>query len=147
MIQKKNNIREFGHMPETKDAICWEQMESSQCGSKFLADKGLTVRAFLNIKEGQGANKLRKCFYSESDLKNWLYEEFLYQFFDEKERKWIKNISIPNIEQIKRWFPDEKSRICIPTEYAIKKERLFLKAMIPDVYVRIGYQTLEEKRA
>lgn len=111
----------IGRLPETNDGIVWdcvEELLDEGDSLRLLSREGLAVIPFENLLEGQNANKLKNCYYQNSDLQKWLNGEFLELYFNPEERVKIKAVTIPTIEEILKWFPEKISRVCTPSYYA-----------------------------
>lgn len=110
----------IGHYPIRNDYIVWNYVDKSEDASTayFLSNEGIAVKPFMKLANGQDANKLKNCYYISSDLQKWLNGEFLEEYFNPEERKRIKSVSIPTINNIVNWFPLEEYRVCMPSPMA-----------------------------
>lgn len=122
-IQKNKSILDnFGYTSDKKEVLSWKLVEMAEgCGNhaRLIAVHGIAAVPFVDISKDQGRNKSRERFYSDSDLKKWLNDTFLYDFFNEEERRYIKSVDIPSSEDIEKWFPKEYDRVCTPTKFAM----------------------------
>lgn len=111
----------FGRFPKTREIIAWNFVESSDDGCdrlSYLAKEGVAVVPFQYLAKGMNANKLSNCYYQNSDLQRWINGEFLELYFVPEEREKIKKVSIPTIDEIGKWLPQNADRICVPSNEA-----------------------------
>ena len=120
MNLKSGEQIKIGHYPISNDYIVWNYVETSEDESTdyYLSNEGIAVKPFMKLANGQDANMLKNCYYMSSDLKKWLNSEFLEVCFNPEERKRIKSVSIPTINNIVNWLPLDEYRVCIPSPVA-----------------------------
>ena len=117
---KNTYLKDFGHTPNDKELLSWELMEitgKNYSIARLIASKCIAVVPFSCPSNPQELYK--QLFYEDSYIKKWLSKVFIREFFNEQEREKIISVSIPNIHQMEKWFPEEIDRICKPTKFSI----------------------------
>lgn len=111
-----------GYTPDGQEKLSWINVETTKLNDKeylvLIASKGVATVPFHSMSGISGESN-HEVYFDNSYLNKWLKEAFMYQFFDERERSMIHSVSIPESMQIKKWFPVEYSRVCVPAAYAI----------------------------
>ena len=99
-----------------EEPIEWTVVEEDEKRVIAIAEKGIIVRPFDDVM-----NKgIKKIFWENSDLNQYLNNDFLKNFSDLEKQKIIE-ISIPSIADIERWMPKRSDKVCQPTDYAIRR--------------------------
>lgn len=117
---KQLKIAKFGHYLNTDESMRWYYVggsSESESTVHLISIEGIATMPFMSLHDGQNANQVR-CYYQNSDIKRWIDEIFLIKYFSQVERESILDIYIPSARDIKKWFPDQQSRICIPSNIA-----------------------------
>ena len=117
---KKTYLEDFGHIPDSKELLSWELVEvtgKNYNNARLISSKCIAVVPFSCTSSPQELYK--QSFYEDSYIRKWLNEVFIREFFNEQEREKIISVSIPNIHQMEKWFPEEIDRICEPTKFSI----------------------------
>lgn len=117
---KNTYLKNFGHTPDSRESLSWELIEiigKNYNIARLIASKCIAVVPFSCSSSPQELYK--QSFYEDSYIRKWLHEVFIREFFNEQEKEKIINVSIPNIHQMEKWFPEEIDRICGPTKFSI----------------------------
>lgn len=139
------DIVTFGTQEE--EPIRWIVLETKGDDMFLLSEKGLECRQYHSV--------LEPVTWETSDIRRYLNGEFLERHFSDEERREIKQSKLQNpynpkwgtwggrdtldkvfllsLDEERRYFPDEASRLCIASEYARKQaEKLSLRVVAED---------------
>lgn len=117
---KNTYLNDFGHTPDSKEPLSWELVEFTGKNyniARLIASTCIAVVPFSCTSSPQELYK--QSFYENSYIRKWLSEVFIREFFNEQEKEKIISVSIPNIHQMEKWFPEEIDKICKPTKFSI----------------------------
>ena len=128
----------FGKYPYDKDgnegAIEWRILDKRGNSLLMITEYGIDVKKMDEVRDRavKFATNWENC-----TLRNWLNREFLNSAFSDFEKKLIQITKMPespaglpiqdqvfllsNKEAFEKYFPDNKSRCCFPTQYAAKQ--------------------------
>lgn len=80
------------------DNVIWEVKEMVGDSAYVLPNKVICSKAFSDSGINNG--------FETSSLRMWLNSEFLNDIFSSDERKYVKEVTLPSINEIKRWYPN-----------------------------------------
>ena len=121
----------FGSYPQTVKGIVrpieWQVLLKEENKMLIISRYGLDTRRF-NIFKKMDFNS-HSNDWKNSEIRQWLNSDFYNKTFDENEKKYINsfdsdNVFLLSVEELEKYFANDKARKCKATKYAVKNGAL-----------------------